>query len=245
MNGFSFQSNRWTFGFCFALSYLVVINLRNSLTYSPREFKLVKNCLIVYFLMWFLLKSLSGIFPVFTVIFAFIFLIILASRSLDYSKIKKDLYFQYANNLKSIESKKIAQKVKKVLLFTVCLYIVIFSWETFIHSGYYKEFLKYSEVESSYSSISQKIKHYAEAIEYIKQNDNEFYRIGNNIPDSNNLSYIYGYNGLNSYLSIGNKNLTILSKELLILNGAKTNPLREFDARPRITTLLGEKYYIV
>ena len=43
MNGFSFQSNRWTFAFAFALSYLTVINLRNSLTYSPKELKLIKT----------------------------------------------------------------------------------------------------------------------------------------------------------------------------------------------------------
>ena len=245
MNGFSFQSNRWTFAFSFALSYLVVINLRNSLTYSPKEFKLIKNCLIIYFLMWFLLKSLAGVFPVFTVCFAFLFLIVLVSRSLDYPKIKKDLYFQYASDLNSAESKLIAQRVKIIILLTVCLYFIFFSWDSFIHGKYYKEFLKFDEVESSYSTLSKKIEHYEEAVNYIKQNDTGLYRIGNNVPDSNNISYKYGYNGLNNYLSIGDKNLTTLSKELLILNSAKTNPLREFDSRSRITTLLGEKYYIV
>lgn len=245
MNGFSFQSNRWTFGFSFALSYLVVINLRNSLTYSHREFKLIKNFLIIYFLLWFLLKSLAGVFPACAIAFAFTFLIILASRSLDYPKIKKDLYFQFADDLKSEESKKIAQRVKKIVLSAVCLYILFFSWETFIHGKYYKEFLKFSEVESSYDSIGNYIEHYAEAINYIKQHDSEIYRIGNNFSESNNISYKYNYNGLNAYLSIGNKYLTALSRELLILNSAKTNPLREFDSRPRIIALLGTKYYIV
>ena len=245
MNGFSFQSNRWTFGFCFALSYLVVINLRNNLTYSHREFNLIKNCLIIYFLLWFILKSLAGVFPVCEIAFAFIFLIILASRSLDYPKIKKDLYFQFADDLKSENSKKIAQIVKKVLLLAVCLYILFFSWETFIHGKYYKEFLKYNDVESSYDSIENNISHYAEAINYIQQHDNGFYRIGNNVSESNNISYKYNYNGLNTYLSIGNKYITALSRELLILNSAKTNPLREFDSRLRITTMLGTKYYVV
>ena len=245
MNGLSFQSNRWTLGFSFALSYLVVINLRNSLTYSQREFKLIKNCLIIYFLLWFLLKSLAGIFPAFTILSAFIFLIILASRSLDYPKIKKDLYFQFADNLKSEESKKIAQRIKIILLLAVCMYILVYSWEAYTHGKYYKEFLKFDKVQSSYDNFGNKIKHYTEAVNYIKQHDNGIYRIGNNISDSNNLSYKYDYNGLNNYLSIGNKYLTALSKELSILNSAKTNPLREYDSRPRITTLLGAKYYIV
>ena len=245
MNGFSFQSNRWTFAFSFALSYLVVINLRNSLTYSPREFKLVKNCLIIYFLLWFLLKSLAGSFPVFTIIFAILFLIILVSRSLDYARIKKDLYFQYASDLKSNESLLIAQRVKVIILLAVCLYIIAFSWTSYTHGKYYKEFLKFSEIESSYETLGNNINNYSVAIDYIKQNDPSFYRIGNNIPESNNISYKYGYNGLNNYLSIGNQYLSTLSRELLILNSAKTNPLREFDSRLRITTLLGTKYYIV
>ena len=245
MNGLSFQSNRWTFGFSFALSYLVVINLRNSLTYSQREFKLIKNCLIIYFLLWFLLKSLAGNFPAFSIASAFIFLAILASRSLDYQKIKKDLYFQFADNLKSEESKKIAKRVKKILLIAVCMYIIIYSWEAYTHGNYYKEFLKLNNVESIYNNIGNKIEHYAEAVNYIKQHDNGIYRIGNNNSDSNNFSYKYSYNGLNTYLSIGNKYLTALSRELLILNSAKTNPLREFDSRPRIMALLGTKYYIV
>ena len=245
MNGFSFQSNRWTFAFSFALSYLVVINLRNSLTYSPREFKLIKNFLIIYFLLWFLLKSLAGAFPVFTLSFAIIFLIIIVSRSLDYARIKKDLYFQYSNDLKSDESMLIAQRVKKVLLFAVCLYIIAFSWTTYTHGKYYKEFLKFDEIESNYDTLGNNINHYTEAINYIKQTDTSIYRIGNNIPESNNIAYKYEYNGLNNYLSIGNQYLSTLSRELLILNSSKTNPLREFDSRLRITTLLGTKYYIV
>ena len=93
--------------------------------------------------------------------------------------------------------------------------------------------------------MKKHIDHFAEAINYIKQNDNSTYRIATNISNSNNESYKYEYNGLNTYLSIGNKYLFNLSKELLNLNNAKTNSLREFDSKSRITTLLGAKYYVV
>ena len=245
MNGFSFQSNRWTFAFCFALSYLTVVNLRNNLTYSPREFKLVKNCIIIYFLLWFLLKSQAGIFPIITAFFAFIFLIILVARSLDYNEIKKNQYFQYTTDLKSEKSQIINIRVKKVLVFAVCFYTLFFSWETYSHGKYYKEFLKFSQVESRYDTLGKHIEHFAEAIDYIKENDTSTYRIATNVPESNNEAYRYGFKGLNTYLSVGNKYLSTLSKELLILNNAKTNSLREFDSRPRITSLLGTKYYVV
>ena len=116
MNGFSFQSNRWTFAFAFALSYLTVINLRNSLTYSPREFKLIKNCIIIYLILWFILNPLSGPFPAVTAFFAFIFLIILVSRSLDFKTIKEKMYFQYTTDFEGDKSNLIKARVKKVLL---------------------------------------------------------------------------------------------------------------------------------
>ena len=116
MNGFSFQSNRWTFGVCFALSYLVTINIRSDLIYSQREFKFVKNFLIIYALLWFVLKSQAGLFPITTIALAFLYIIILVSRSLDYPEIKKNQYFQYAKNLKSPESNKIKNRVKVILI---------------------------------------------------------------------------------------------------------------------------------
>ena len=245
MNGFSFQSNRWTFAFCFALSYLTVVNLRNSLTYSEREFKLVKNCIIIYFLLWFILKSQAGVFPIVTAAFAFLFLIILVSRSLDFKEIKKNQYFRYTTDFKSEKSEKIKARVKTVLVGAVCFYTIFFAWETYSHGKYYKEFLKYDQVEAKYDTLGNHIEHFAEAINYIKENDTSTYRIATNIPESNNEAYRYGFNGLNTYLSVGNKYLSTLSKEILVLNNAKTNSLREFDSRPRITTLLGTKYYVV
>ena len=245
MNGFSFQSNRWTFAFAFALSYLTVINLRNSLTYSPKEFKLIKNCIIIYLILWFILNPLAGPFPAVTAFFAFIFLIILVSRSIDFKAIKEKKYFQYTTDFESEQSKLIKARVKKVLLISVCLYTIFFAWETYIPGKYYKDFLKYSKVESTYNTLENHIDHFADAIDYIKQNDNSFYRIATNIYSSNNESYKYEFNGLNTYLSVGNKYLFNLSKELLNLNNAKTNSLREFDSRSRITTLLGAKYYVI
>ena len=245
MNGFSFQSNRWTFGLCFALSYLVTINLRSDLIYSQREFKFVKNFLIIYALLWFVLKSQAGLFPITTIILAFLYIIILVSRSLDYPEIKKNQYFQYAKNLKTPESNKIKNRVKAILLVTVCVNTLFFSWELFNHNKYAQEFIKYKDVESRYDSLINQIPHFSEAISYVKSIDKSLYRVATNVPESNNESYKYGYNSLNTYLSIGNKYITLLSKDLMILNSTKTNALREFDSRMRITSLLNSKYYIV
>ena len=245
MNGLSFQSNRWTFAFAFALSYLTVINLRNSLTYSPKEFKLVKNCIIVYFLLWFLLNAIAGPFPAVTAISAFVFLIILVSRSIDYKELKEKQYLQYTTDFKSEKSELIKSRVKKILVLCVSFYTIFFAWETYFPGKYYEEFLKFSKVESTYSTLENNIEHFADAINYIKQNDNTVYRIATNVSNSNNESYLYDYKGLNTYLSIGNKYLSTLSNELLVLDTAKTNYLREFDSRPRITSLIGTKYYVV
>lgn len=245
MNGFSFQSNRWTFAYTFVLSYLVTLNIRKDLIYSPREFKLVKRFYIIYFLLWYILREHVGIFPITTIAFGFLYLLILVSRSLDYPEIKKEQQFRYAENLKTPESNIIKNRVKYVLLATICLNIVLFSWQVIYHSKYYKAFLKEDKVDSRYGNLINQLPHFDEAVKYIQENDNSTYRIATNVSESNNESFKYNYLGLNTYLSVGNKYISNLSKELLILNIAKTNPLREFDSRTRILTLMGNKYYVV
>lgn len=244
MNGFSFQSNRWVFAYSFILSYLVTVNIRPDLIYSPKEFKAIKKFLILYLIIWFILNGSTGIFPAVNFFIAFMFLIILVARSLDYKELKANQYFQYIKNYKTESSRKAKRIVKVVLLGFLCLDILFFNLQRIYNSGYYKEFIKYSALESKYDSLSAQLPLFSDAVNYVQKRDNSFYRIATHVSESNNESLMYGYHGLNTYLSVGNKYLTNLSRDLLILNNSKTNALREFDSRTRITTLLGTKYYI-
>ena len=244
MNGFSFQSNRWTFAYSFILAYIVTINIRKDLIYSPKEFATVKKYLIIYFILWFIFHSTTGIFPATSIAVAFIFLIIMVLRQIDYKKLKKEQQFYYLENYKSLESHKAKNRTKVILLTFLCIDILVFSYLRFYHTGYYKEFLTYSKLSNYYDNLENKLHHLSNAIDYVQTRDNSLYRVATNVSESNNESLMYNYHGLNTYLSIGNKYVSKLSEDLSILNRAKTNPLRELDSRTGITTFLGSKYYI-
>lgn len=223
MNGFSFQSNRWVFGYAFMLSYLVTINIKSNLKYSKKELLIATIFIVFYTIMWIFFRKYVGIFPLISIMLAIAFLLIIIIKNTNF----KTLY-KFCN---------------PCILLILGLNIVLFSF--YLFKNYSKEFIKFNELENKYSNFNNKIYNFDEAINYIKNLDNSLYRIGTNVYASNNLSLKYNYKSLNTYLSIGNKYITNLSKDLLILNNAKTNPLRELDSRTQITTLLGCKYYIV
>ncbi len=228
MNGFSFQQNRWIFGLSFFLSYLVTINLKTNLRYSKQSLLVMAIPFCLYMLLSLVLINKIGNFTFISCIFALAILIVLCLRN---TLFKKNIIFY--------------DICKFSIFIIVCINIGWFAWYSYKDENYIDEFLDSNTIETTYSSFNDKIDNFSDAIKQIKTHDNSFYRIGTNIYESNNLSIKYNYKGLNTYLSIGNKYVSNLSKDLLILNSAKTNPLRELDSRTQITTLLGCKYYVV
>lgn len=153
MNGFCFETIKWSFAFNFILAYIVTINIRSDLIYSPKEFKFVKKCLVIYLILWFLFRSHVGNFALTSILFAFAYLVILVARSLDYAELKKNQQFEYAENLKGPNSSIIKYRIKIVLLLALCLNIIFFSWQLFYHLKYAKEFTKYENIKINVSDI--------------------------------------------------------------------------------------------
>lgn len=248
MNGFSFQSNRWIFAYTFILSYIVANNLRNDLKYSKKEITIATLAICFYTIMWIIFKNYVGYFPLSSIAFSLVFLVILIIQNLDFAKITRNFKFKkldFSRFFKNIKYNFKHTFYKCCIFLVVCCNIIFFAWQLFGLREYSHEFISFDKINSNYNNFSQKLPHFNEAIQYIQNNDSSFYRIGTNVYESNNMSLKYNYNALNTYLSLGNKYVTNLSKDLLILNNSKTNPLREFDSRTRITTLLGCKYYVV
>ena len=148
LNGFVFETNKWSFVFSFVLAYIVTINIRDNLTYSPREFKFVKKSLILYLVIWFLFRSNIGNFPVTTFVFAFMYLIIIWARSLDYKELKENQQFEYAESLKGPKSSIIKTRVKFILLLALCLNIVFFSWQLYSRLKYAREFTSFKNIST-------------------------------------------------------------------------------------------------
>ena len=220
MNGFSFQSNRWSFAFAFLASYLVAHNF-NERNFTKKEIKISLCFLIPYLIIALILYKISGIFTCISICIAILITLCFTLKE------------------------KRARLCYILVIISICLSIILFSVDLFVRRKYSKEFVSFNKIEDRYDSYNYHIPNFGKAIKYIKEKDDSFYRIGTNYYKSSNFPLIYKYNGLNSYLSIGNNFINNLSKDLLILNKVKTNPFKEYDSRTGITTLLGCKYYVV
>ena len=157
MNGFVFRTIRWSFVFNFVLAYIVTINVRDDLTYSPREFKFSKKCLILYLVLWFIFRSRIGMFSLTSIILAFIYLITLVARSLDYAELKKNQQFEYAENLKGPKSSIIKFRVKVVLLLILILNVLFFSWQLYSRLKYASDYVNIESTQIPSNSISSEI----------------------------------------------------------------------------------------
>ena len=135
---------------------------------------------------------------------------------------------------------------KYIIVFLVIFNIVVISTSLYSDKGkgYAEEFIKNDEVEEKYATSNGKIQNFREAIEYIKVNDNEFYRIAKKDISYQNLSLIYDYNPVQLYLSLGNQYVYGLSKDLEDNCYASTKCVNGADRRTKYLTVLSNKYYI-
>ncbi len=228
MNGFSFQSNRWVFGYCFYVAYLVTLNLRKDVKYSIKEILAMIITLMIYMIIALIATDINQKFALISIFSSALMITIIYIRNIF---LKKEKYIVYC-------------RAGMVLL--VGINIIIYAAAVYDTSGgkYVNQFIKMSKVEKVYNSYENNIKKFNKSIKYVKSNDKSTYRVGTNVYKSNNMPIKSNYKGLNTYLSIGNKYISNLSKELMILNCTKTDMLNELDSRTKITTLLGCKYYI-
>ena len=111
--------------------------------------------------------------------------------------------------------------------------------------NYAKRFIKMENAEKSLATQLGKNKSYEKNIKNILQEDNTFYRIAKSPHDIQNLPIYYNYPSTEFFLSLGNKYVYNLSKELAD-NGFNTRScIKGMGDRTKINTILGTKYYIL
>ena len=225
MNGFSFPSNRWIFAYSFILSYIGTICFDTELKYNKKQ--------KVYMFISITIYTLIGLF-------------------ISKFKIKENLDY-YVSILMGyfvfiiICYKNRNTRIKKaiiILLLIANIFVISFALYSPMGKGYVKEFIESGTVEENCSNSNGKIENFKEAIEYIKQNDKNFYRISKKDLAYQNLSLIYNYNPTQLYLSLGNENVYNLSCCLEDNCYSSTKCINGADRRTKFTTLLSNKYYI-
>ena len=230
MNGFSFQSNRWIFGYAFFMAYLVVLNLNEDIKYNKKQIISMIISVLVFGLLSLTATRIRRVFVLIPLIPASLIILAIIIRN----TIGKD-------------KKTITNICKLSIVLLVAINCISYAWASYDKKGcaYVSQYINMSKVNRSYKNYLGNIPQFDKCIKYIKKKDKGFYRVGTAVYNNSNISIRQNYKGLNMYLSIGNKYVSNFSKDLMILGANPTNALRELDSRTKITTLLGCKYYVV
>lgn len=228
MNGFNFPYNRWIFAYSFILAYIVTICFDTK--YTKKQLLIMLGFLTLY-------TIIGGIITEFEI-----------KQNLDFYGaigIAYVLLIIFACNY-FVKSNKLLKIMKYAIVFLVIINIGSISLALYSSKGkgYAEEFLDNNSVSNRYATLNGKIDNFKDAIEYIKQTDTSFYRIAKNDTNNQNMSIVYDYNPIQTFLSIGNGYVYELSRQLED-NGYKTPKcINGMDRRTKVTTVLGTKYFI-
>ena len=222
INGMSYPANRWSFGFTFVLSLIIVNSLDLNYKYSKEEKKFMILFLALYSICAILITNYKKEMLC-MLVFAYLFLILV----LFPNKNKRTNTF--------------------FILSLVCVNILFLS--TFLYNKntkyqYINDFVEKNTSLERLKTNNHTMEGLEEAIKKVKE-DKSFYRI-NVYPNSiENLGLVYNYNGLSSYLSLAGENESSLGMDLNNSSYAINRYIKDFDNRVKITTKLATKYYIV
>ena len=168
MNGFSFPSNRWVFSYSFILSYIVTICFDERLQYSKKQIIimaifLLTYCIIGMYVTRLKIKSNLDFYICMVISICLLFIIVLSN-----TKERQLKWFKRLLNHTNII----------VVFLIICnIWVVSFALYSQRGKGYVTEFVDNQSVTQLSDTLNGKMNHFQEAIEYIKANDNSFYRI--------------------------------------------------------------------
>lgn len=216
MNGFSYVSNRWIWGYSFLLAYIVVLKWRNLFLLSVREKRIMLICLSIYLVLCFVLVKSRTIDVMFAMAMVFLIFGVLCLSGSVYG-------IRCAQTLLII-----------CILFNITGNAVFrFSQR---NSGYVKEFLAYDGLLNSLK--------YTEAVAINKVDDtDEFFRYSGSSVTTNGTLYS-GLHSTQYYWSLENGNITDYRNELGLSDSINSFNYKTLDSRTILSTLANVKYYV-
>lgn len=227
MNGFSFPNNRWIFAFSFMLAYIVTLFLDLDFAYSNKDKKLM-------------ILSLGG----------YLILVAVANKKVEHELLIM-IALSVAMFLVILLNREISRipKVKPSVLLVILILVNFYMLGNYLYGldgtkQYAKEFTRYGAAEEAYQSMQGRIAHLDDAVQIVKK-DKGFYRTVNYPCSIHNTSLYFNQMGICSFLSLGSKYESQISRDLENREYAVSRNLKEFDNRTKITTVLGVKYYIL
>lgn len=234
MNGFSYPTDRWIFGYIFIICYIMVCNYKEKFDYNKKEILAMILFSSVYInLSYILLKYNKSDYSNFkiNIVFAGIFLLIILLSTIYKNKIKKQYVIKIINYITVI-----------LIIFNIYINSSYLLEEK--GDNYSREFIKFSDNYSIYANENNKIENLKEAVQYLKSIDSSTYRIAKYPICIHNTSIVYNYSGISGYYSIGSNGVYNWADELELANYCQTRPLTDLNNRTQLLNLLNVKYYV-
>lgn len=225
--GFSFPNNRWSFVIAFLFAYMTSYFLNKEKPLDEKDKKFIVYFDIIYLAIIFACKySISN-----HMLFCFIEVMIIMA-------------VLFNNNL--------VKNKKRIERFTLDIVVIGICYSAYYlygveNNNYSSEFINFNASEYLYNTNYEQNKDFKTALQYIKDNEeNDFYRLYvNNITFYDTpLKEGFDYNSIEFYYSIQPNEIWQLTDDLKNREEDINVAFRKFDKRTKITTLLGNKYYI-
>lgn len=222
--GFGYPNNRWIFVISFIFSFMATKLLNDDEKIDKKALLAIAIFISIY-LAWNIIGELQiKAYAQFELLVFLLELILMLNKE------------------------KFNRKSTYKILLTIIFVIGILGTEKFLYdaenSNYVSQFLSQNKLSKAIETSRSTISDFKKTIKYLNKTDKEFYRVGKNPHDFDNLPLVLDYKAIGSFYSITPKIASELSHDLNNLQYAMSYGMGEFDYRTKINTLLGVKYYI-
>lgn len=226
--GFGYPNNRWSFVIAFIFSFITVHFINSNPKMDKKLLQDIFLSLLIFLGVNVILHVDIKYYELIQLFIAILFIIIISNKE----------------KINSISKKVNLYNV--VLLVTLTFGIITTANYFYDINGekYVTQFLDKKGAAKSINTSHGTIEDFDKAINYIKNNDNTFYKISKYPYSQENVSLIKDFNSMGHYYSLtpkiyGELNTDLNNSQYYLSVGSK-----EFDYRTKITALLGVKYYI-
>jgi uncharacterized membrane protein YfhO len=215
MNGMSYPSNRWIFGFSFLNAFMVASVLEDLIKLSVKKIIPMVIFLVLLSLPYFIMDTVNARLPVIGVAYLVAMVVI----------------FMIIVQLKS-------DKIKfSIILLTTMIAVITFGYYYNAPGGtnYSEDFRENGKALAIIENCPQ--------VSIPMQEDDTFYRVGSYRCKVENQALILGYYGIGSYYSLVDANILKYMLDMEINSLRQPHRFYGFDERTYLDALSGVKYY--
>ncbi|MCC8182360.1 MAG: YfhO family protein [Clostridiales bacterium] len=217
MNGFSYVSNRWVWGYSFLVAYILVLKWRALFELSAKDKWRLALCLGIYFLLCILLVKARTIAVCFALAMLFFSLMLIPA-------VTERFGVRWAQ-----------------LALTFCVLASICGNALFLFSPRAKNYVSYF-IDST-ETLSGLQKSEAAAVETVSADTDEFFRYSGTSTTWNGSLYS-GLSNTQYYWSLSASSIATFRQEFAFTDNTTTYLYKTLDSRAFLSTLANVKYYV-